>query len=224
MRWATIHHLMSIGHGLHSHSLLRVVVRRSWIALRPLRRWRASMVWSHWMSTWAKVTPSLILGALWWAWVTLWPTGKHLRSLSWRFRVWNTSKVRTLGSWAANLLLMTCRARRPCLTFKMCPHGLFIAMVPWRPATGLAHSSPLLFIFSASTFSSFLLTLLTLELRIEVLFLEVVFRQLVSREGGMLLVVSSPTGPLPGHQPRLELFGHGILRLWKPQIGGALSG
>ena len=126
------------------------------------------MVWSHWMSTWAKVTPSLILGALWWAWVTLWPTGKHLRSLSWRFRVWNTSKVRTLRSWAANLLLMTCRARRPCLTFKMCPHGLFIAMVPWRPTTGLAHSSPLLFIFSASTFSSFLLTLLTLELCIEV--------------------------------------------------------
>ena len=179
------------------------------------------MVWSHWMSTWAKVTPSLILGALWWAWVTLWPTGKHLRSLSWRFRVWNTSKVRTLGSWAANLLLMTCRARRPCLTFKMCPHGLFIAMVPWRPATGLAHSSPLLVIFSASTFSSLLLTLLTLELRIEVpegesgscrielkdtrwlLFLEVVFWQLVSREGGVLLVVSSPTSSLPGQQPRL---------------------
>ena len=156
---------------MHSHSLLWVVVRRSWIALRPLRRWRASMVWSNWMSTWAnlaKVTPSLILGALWWAWVTLWPTGKHLRSLSWRFRVWNTSKVRTLRSWAADLLLMTCRARRPCLTFKMCPHGLFIAMVPWRPTTGLALSSPLFFIFSASTFSSFLLALLTLELCIEV--------------------------------------------------------
>jgi len=178
-----IHHLVPIGHSLHCHSLLWVIMWRSWIPLGALW-WRSPMVRAHWVPPRAKVSPPLVWGALWWAWVALWPTREHLRPLPWSFCVGNTPEVRALRSGTTTTLLgRSSRALRPNLAFKVCSHGLLITMVSrWLTPRLAANSSPLFFLLSSSSLSPLLLTLLALEFCIEVLLLEVVFGQLVTRE------------------------------------------
>ena len=161
---------LPIGHSLHCHSLLWVIMWRSRITLGALR-WRSPMVGAHWVSPGAKVSPPLVWGALWWAWVALWPTREHLRPLPWSFCVGNTPEVRALRSGTATTLLWwSSRALRPNLAFKVCSHGLLITMVSWWPPTSrlAAYSSSFFFLLSSSSLSPLLLTLLTLELCIEV--------------------------------------------------------
>jgi len=128
---ATIHHLMPISHGLHCHSLLWVIMWRSWITLWTLR-WRSPVVRAHWVSSGAKVSPSLVWGTLWWTWVALWSTREHLRPLPRCFCVGNTPKVRPLRSGTITpLLLGSPRALWPSLSLKVCSHSLLIARVSW---------------------------------------------------------------------------------------------
>lgn len=207
-----IHHLVPISHSLHCHSLLWVIMWRSWITLGALW-WRSSMVGAHWMSPGAEVSPPLVWGALRWTWIALWPTREHLRPLPWSFRVGNTPEVRALRSGTTTTLLgRSSRALRPNLAFKVCSHGLLIAMVSRWPTTPrlAGHPSSLFFLLSSSSLSPLLLTLLTLEFCIEVLLFEVVFGQLVTREGGMLFVqiLPSATPTLTSHQTSLKLFCH----------------
>ena len=226
---------LPISHGLHCHSLLWVIMWRSWITLGALR-WRSPVVGAHWMSSRTKVSSPLVWGTLWWAWVALWSTREHLRPLPWSFCIGNTPKVRALRSGTVTtLLLRPPRALWPNLALKMCSHGLLIAMVSrWLPSWLAAHSSPLFFLFSSSPLSPLLLALLPLEFCIEVpgeetvtqcnvafnlktlLLFEVVFWQLVTRKGGMLLVqiLSSPTPTLTTHQTSLEKLKF-YCSLWK---------
>lgn len=129
------------------------------------------MVGAHWMSPGAEVSPPLVWGALWWTWIALWPTREHLRPLPWSFRVGNTPEVRALRSGTTTTLLgRSSRALRPNLAFKVCSHGLLIAMVSRWPTTPrlAGHPSSLFFLLSSSSLSPLLLTLLTLEFCIEV--------------------------------------------------------